>query len=479
MANALAAIKNVVVLMLENRSLDHMLGYLRSAIYPIEGLTGAEYNLEDPLNPASAKVLVNNQANYQGDLRIDPAHDTLNVNVQLFSSATPAPGAAPANQGFVLDYAQVGGNTPANTHKIMNCFAPGKLPALQTLAQEFALCDHWHASVPGQTWPNRFFVHAGTSDGWLDNKVRYYGMRTIYDNLSGQGVSWNIYFHDVPQSLALARLQVSLFKDRFKLFDHFLKDAASGQLPAYSFIEPRYNDFLFWKANDEHPDHDVSLGDALIANVYEALRSSPQWNQNLLVILYDEHGGIFDHVPPPGGPPYAVNPDGKNSTSPPFNFDRLGVRVPAVLVSPYIAKGTIDHLIYDHTSLLATVKKIFKLPTFLTRRDAAAATFENNLALDQPRTDAPIELPRAAPTAKLAQMNMPVTLDNVNRALAAGEASQAPLTELQRSLVDLASSLDAGESHFLAMARAARVIETEHEAAVHTQETVARFLGWH
>lgn len=478
MANALGQIKNVVVLMLENRSLDHMLGYMRSATYPIEGLTGAEFNLEDPSNPASTRVNVNNHANYQGDLRIDPAHDTLNVNRQLFGTGTPAPGATPTNQWFVFNYAQVNGTNPTNAHNIMNCFAPGRIPALSTLAQEFAVCDHWHASVPGQTWPNRFFVHAATSDGYLDNTMRHYGMRTIYDNLSAQGVSWNIYFYDVPQSLALAHLQGSLFKDRFKLFGGFKKDAQDGTLPSYSFIEPRYNDFLLWKANDEHPDHDVSLGDVLIADVYEAVRNSPQWNQSLLVILYDEHGGIFDHVPPPGGPPYALNPDGKNSTSPPFNFDRLGVRVPAVLVSPTIAKGVIDSQIYDHTSLLATVKKIFNLPDFLTQRDAAAATFENNLSLDQPRADAPATLPRAASPATLARLNTPVTLDKVSRAIAAGEASQSPLTELQRSLVDLVDGLDTGEPHFLAVARAAHIVETEHEAAVHTQETVAKFLGW-
>ena len=478
MPNAMDQIKNVVVLMLENRSLDHMLGYLRSAIYPIEGLTGAEFNLEDPGNPASAQVNVNNRANYQGDLRIDPAHDTPNVDVQLFGTETPSPGAAPSNRWFVFNYARVNGNNPTNAHKIMNCFAPAKIPALTTLAQQFAVCDHWHASVPGQTWPNRFFVHAATSDGYLDNNVRHYGMRTIYDNLSAQGISWNIYFHDIPQSLALAHLQGSLFKDRFKQFGSFKKDAGNGTLPSYSFLEPRYNDFLFWKANDEHPDHDVSLGDALIADVYEALRSSPQWNQSLLVILYDEHGGIFDHVPPPSGPPYAVNPDGKNSTSPPFNFDRLGVRVPAVLVSPYIAKGGIDSQIYDHTSLLATLKKIFNLPHFLTQRDAAAATFEQNLVLEQPRSDAPINLHWAASAAALAMVNTPVTVEKVNQAVAAGAASQSPLTEFQQSLVELADSLDTGESHFMAVARAAHVVETEHEAAVHTQETVARFLGW-
>ncbi|MGH9433892.1 MAG: alkaline phosphatase family protein, partial [Terriglobia bacterium] len=239
MPDVLDQIKNVVVLMLENRSFDHMLGYLRSATYPIEGLTGNEFNLEDPSNPASIQVNVNDQANYQGDLHIDPAHDTLSVNDQLFGTPIPAPGSTPTNRWFIFNYAHVHGNNPANAHNIMKCFAPAKIPALTTLAQEFAVCDHWHAAVPGQTWPNRFFVHAATSDGFLDNTMRYYGMRTIYDNLSAQGVSWNIYFHDVPQSLALARLQSSLCKDRFKLFDHFKNDDHEATQPGYSFIEQR------------------------------------------------------------------------------------------------------------------------------------------------------------------------------------------------------------------------------------------------
>jgi phospholipase C len=470
-------IKSIVVLMLENRSFDHMIGYLRTDTYPIEGLTGDEFQHEDPSNPASAAVKVNNLANFTGDLTIDPAHDTLNVNDQLFGTATPAPGMMPTNRWFLFNYAHVVGNNVTNAHKIMNCFAPSKLPALATLAQEFALCDHWYASVPGQTWPNRLFAHAATSAGFLDNEVRQYDMRTIYDNLSAQGISWSIYFHDIPQSLALTHLQAAIFKDRFQPFGSFASDARNGSLPNYSFIEPRYNDFLFWKANDQHPDHDASLGDVLIADVYEALRNSPQWNQSLLVILWDEHGGIFDHVPPPQGPPYAINPDGQSSSTPPFNFDRLGVRVPAVLVSPYIPKGVIDHQIYDHTSLLATVKETFDLPAFLTRRDAAAATFEQNLSLDQPRTDAPSRLPRAADSSTLAKLSTPIRPERIVEALAAGQDSKASLSEFQRSLVSLADSLNAGRSPSRALTRQAHVTETEHEAAAYTRDAVARFLG--
>jgi hypothetical protein len=188
-----------------------------------------------------------------------------NVNVQLFDVPEGPFTTPPLNRGFVFDYAQQPCNTLQKAHNIMRCFAPNTLPVLTTLAQEFAICDHWFASVPGPTWPNRFFVHTATSDGHVDNQLRDYEMRTIYDNLKDAGVLWRIYFHDIPQALALARLRRSILKKGFQLFADFLTDARNAQLPGYSFIEPRYFDFFGMKANDQHPPHDVSLGELLIA----------------------------------------------------------------------------------------------------------------------------------------------------------------------------------------------------------------------
>ena len=381
------------------------------------------------------------------------------------------------DMGFVFDYAQQPGNTLQKAHNIMRCFAPDKLPVLTTLAKEFAICDHWFASVPGPTWPNRFFVHAATSDGHVDNQLRAYAMRTIYDNLKDAGVSWRIYFHDFPQALALARLRTSVLKKGFQLFTDFLADARNAQLPGYSFIEPRYFDFFGKKANDQHPPHDVSLGELLIAEVYEALRHSPLWDQSLLLILSDEHGGLYDHQPPLS----AVNPDGQNATEPVFQFDRLGLRVPAVLVSPYIPQGTIDHQDYDHTSVLATVKKAFNLPNFLTQRDAKAHTFEQNLSLDAPRSNTPATLPRPGDAVTIALhrtlARLPVTTDTIAVVMEAGAPSRAPLTAYQQSLVTLANRLKMRESPRLASLRTARLIEQEHDAAVQVREAAARFFN--
>ena len=180
--------------------------------------------------------------------------------------------------------------------------------------------------------------------------------------------SWVIYRHDFSLALNLPRLW--LFPLNFFLFSDFLDDAKNGNLPAYSFIEPRYLPDVDLP-NDQHPPHGVTAGEQLIATVYNALRKGPQWTSTLLIITYDEHGGCYDHVPPPA----ATSPDMAKSS--PFNFDRYGVRVPAVIVSPYIKAGTILRAPkgsppFDHTSVMATLRNRFGLGAPLTHRDAAA-----------------------------------------------------------------------------------------------------------
>jgi phospholipase C len=467
-------IENIVVLVLENRSFDHMLGFLPG----VNGLKGDEGNHTDPASPGSPFIQVSRDAQYLGDLDIDPSHEVTNVNEQLFGSfAGPQPGGA-HNIGFVSNYARQqdkDGNF-ANGPNIMKCFDPAKLPVLTKLAKEFAVCDRWHSSVPGQTWPNRFFLHCATSDGFVDNQPRHYGMRTIYENIMGVGLKWAIYFHDFPQSLALANLTDSALAGNFRFFPEFFQDLKNGTLPNYSFLEPRYFNFLSWKANDQHPPHDVQLGDHLIADVYEQLRQSSYWNKSLLVILWDEHGGIYDHeLPPP-----AVNPDGKVSIDPPFAFDRLGLRVPAVLVSPLIAKGTVDSTLYDHTSLLATVRELFNLPDALTERDRRANTFtallDNALRKDKPAVTRPVDQPEATEFHEVkgaAAMTADRVLDQMDtNPSGVGE----DLSEFQDSLVELANQLDVPESPRLRVLRLARQIDDEHDAAVHVREVAAKFV---
>jgi phospholipase C len=414
-------VKHVVVLVMENRSFDHLLGNLMTPDFEIDGLTGVEFNYANP-KAKTGEARVTKSAPYVPDVDPSPSHEFHDVMLQLFSQFTVPIFISDSNQGFVYDYAKVS-QDETHASKIMQCFGSDQLPALHTLARQFAVCDHWYSSLPGPTWPNRFFIHCATSGGFVDNAVRTYDMNTIFDNLSRHGVSWRVYYHDVPQSLALSK-QVQYFWSMYEDIDEFFSNCKYGLLPAYSFIEPRYFNEGADRANDQHPIHGVPLGDALIADIYEAVRRSPNWEETILLITWDEHGGFYDHVLPPT----TVNPDGKDALE--FNFGRLGVRVPAVVISPYIEKGTIDSACYDHASIPATLKALFGLPDFLTRRDARANTFDRILNRTSPRTDAPMTLPRISPMPEVEE-----------------PPESMPPTELHASLVALAESLGGGADY--------------------------------
>ena len=469
MANSLNQINHFVVLMLENRSFDHMLGAKFNPDFN---------NFSVPLNPLTDpnnKVSYNKNANYEGDL-VDPGHTIEDVNEQLYNSRVYIPGTQPTNSGFIMSYAEQP-NVPVGTGvNIMNCFDPSMLPALNTLAENFCVCTNWHASVPGPTWPNRFFVHCATSGGYTDNTFRNYLMDPIYKRFDDKHISWNIYFHDFPQSLAINYLRSDLVKAKYKVFHKFIEDAATGNLPTYSFIEPAYFDVLSLKANDQHPPHNVKAGDDLIAKIYNAVRNSPQWEDILFVIIYDEHGGLPDSVLPPQ---QTVNPDGNNASD--FTFDRLGLRVPAVLVSPYIAKGSIDPNTYDHTSLLKTVEKRFNLDP-LTKRDEAAMPFDDIFSLNVPRGNDGIPGNFDISTStlfndvfELAKSGIGV-LENIFR-INHETASQARLLDSQIDLIELAKNINPAESKIFSFLNSVPLIETEHEAALFVIQAVSKYLN--
>jgi phospholipase C len=470
------SIEHVVVLMLENRSCDHMLGFLRSPTYAIDGLTGTEWNPRDPAHiDPSQKVTVSSDAGFI--LSYDPGHAFHDVNLQLFDNPVGPPPTSLPNAGFIISYSQQPHVTPTIADTIMKCMAPTTIPVLTTLASEFAVCDAWFSSVPGPTWPNRFFVHAATSKGYIDNSYfRNYDMPTIFENLAAAGRTWRDYYHDFSQTWALQRLQTDTNKANFYSFGQFKNDAEQEQLPNYSFIEPKYFSF-FGEANDEHPPHDIRAGEALIAEVYNSIRNSPSWERTMLVILHDEHGGLYDHVLPPAATP----PDSYTSQ---FSFDRYGVRVPAVLVSPFIPKATIDHRTFDHTSIPATLKQIFGLPSFLTQREAAAQTFEDVASLDTARTDVPTNVGAAVAPSVFQQPVQQDLADLAARHKSAGQASKEPLSDLQEALVGLAHMLDLKESPEVRALRTARRVENEYDAAVYVREVAERYAqtskkgGW-
>jgi phospholipase C len=378
-------IKHLVVLMLENRSFDHMLGALQSNTYKIDGLDGTQFNLDS----TGERILATKDASYSGDYNPDVAHDFLDVNEQIFGTKNVLPGMPPLMSGFVKNYGAVSKNV-SRSHRVMKCFDPKKVPVITTLAQEYAICTRWFSSMPGPTLPNRAYAHAATSVGHVDMTINWWKeSRTIYELLVDNGFTAKIYYTDATIALTFGGMMPRQNLFFVPDFSEFYRDCKDNNLPDYCFLEPRYNasngnDPI--AASDQHPDHDVSEGETLIHDVFSAIRSNQDtWNNTLLVIVYDEHGGLFDHVPPPP----AINPDGKNSADPPFAFDRLGVRVPAVLVSPYIEKGTIIDDVFDHTSIIATARKLFLgqgwRDTFLTQRDRVANTFEGALTRDVPR----------------------------------------------------------------------------------------------
>jgi phospholipase C len=399
----LATIDHIVVLMLENRSFDHMLGFLYAdsdntspAGQPFEGLTGNESNKDAAGNTVTVFKLDPTKPEAYFAPGADPGEGYSATNLQLFGvDPAPTPPVA-TNSGFVTNYAEtlkldaarhrtILPGTTAND--IMGIFTPEMLPVMSGLARGFAVCDHWFGSVPTETIPNRAFVAAATSQGHMNDSTKSFTVPTIFGLLTKAAVAWKIYGYD---NEPLTRLDfpdtTSAPDSNFGLFTDFQHDAAAGQLPGYAFLEPNWGS----SGNSQHPNYDVAKGEQLIHDVYYALRDGPGWNQTLLILTYDEHGGCYDHVPPPTG---AIPPDGTIGEYG-FDFTRFGPRVPTVLVSPLIAPGTVFRvpdaaMPLDHTSILKTVEARFGLPA-LTARDAAAHGLDDVLTLSAARADDPL-----------------------------------------------------------------------------------------
>jgi phospholipase C len=372
-------IEHVVVLMLENRSFDQVLGCLRAVHPGVDGIVpktrrwnrgvSGEKVLQHPCPAGEVDV----------EQRPEPKNGKDNVLRQL----------AGDNGGFVLDYTSAPGAaaTGDQQHQVMRYFALGQLPALHALGRHFTVCDRWHASVPGPSWANRLFAHAATTqgaiaaprvaDGLPANK-----METIFDRLDAHHVSWSVYFGDFPLTLLLGRLRSWRRLRHFRRFSRFEADVArpAEELPAYVFIEPSY---LYPGRNDGHPGTPVLRADDLVARVYDSLRANERlWSRTLLVVLFSEHGGAYDHVPPP-----AATPPGDGSGE--YAFDRLGVRVPAILVSPWVGAGVFSETL-DHTSLLRYLDARFGLGGPLNPRMAAAGDLSPAIRTEgEPRTDTP------------------------------------------------------------------------------------------
>lgn len=404
----LGRIEHVVVVMLENRSFDHMLGYLSlptemggAGRGDVDGLKRGMSN-PNPHDRSECGIHHLGRTAFAGEAE-DPGHSGSDVEEQL----------AEGNSGFVKNFAahserQAEREEPPvpvpDPCLVMGYFDGSDLPTYDFLARNFTVCDRWFSSVPGATWPNRLYAVAGRAEGSRDDKpgLPMYNLATVFRHLDHAEAMWRWYSFD-PATLRLIDARYRLDERRhhhFSFFDKrklshreegvggllverpsFLDDAANGELPAVSWIDPHFKDMrmLGPDSNDDHPPADVTAGQDLVLGVYHALRGSPQWERTMLVVTYDEHGGMFDHVEPPEAPDEDPG------------FRRFGVRVPALVVSPWVAAGC-DSTQLNHTSIIKTLLLRFclregRIPDMGVR--VAAANHLGALLGEEARTEIP------------------------------------------------------------------------------------------
>ncbi|NVZ24658.1 phosphoesterase [Pseudomonas gingeri] len=431
-------VTHVFVLMLENHSFDNI--FAMSRIPGIQAATRDDFN-------AVGEERYSVQDGAPLNLTTDPGHEFADVFQQLTGQVTPPNPCSPYppinNSGFAQSYATSTSEAPhkrpdsADIINIMSCFnTPSQLPAIYNLATEFAICDHWYSSLPGPTWPNRFFVHGASSSG-LDNSPTYaemlewgvsgfqYPNGSIFQRLDSANIRHRIY-HDIDHNNFLSLYsddpqkgsKLGAIPQVCSLSGVSLLDAQSlqtfhddlqGPYPyCYTFIEPHYGDLTgnYEGGSSQHPMDDVYGGEHLISAVYSAIRNSPYWDTSLLVVIYDEHGGFYDSVPPATVPAPGDNPHNDYNTHG-FDFTTAGVRVPAVIASPLIPAGTVDSTQYDHASVPALLERLWGLKP-LTQRDAQANSPLGLLSLSTPR-DTLSALPLPTPSIKQTMTPMALT----------------------------------------------------------------------
>jgi phospholipase C len=396
----LGGVKHVVVLMMENRSFDQMLGFLgkEGGVEGLRGLSGDEVNYDEDGTPYPSFEWGEEETSFhppqdRSGKILDPCHGPGCVAEQLRTFREQTPG------GYVKNFLRrknKRGERIAIPDKYrglpMGYYSEKHLPVYDLLGREYAVCDAWHCSVPGDTWPNRLYSITGQEGEPVSRRPGFWqkamkwlrrapglgqlANAPIYDlpafTRHLRGKQWRWYSHD-PATLRAAdghyrdfrdlnrdnftyfnRKRVSILTEALEapivdLRDSFLDDAAKGQLRQVSWIDPNFVDLKVLDPNsdDDHPPSDVRAGQALVLETYEALVNSRNWADTLLVVTYDEHGGFYDHVIPPSVP------DGD-----PGKYDTLGVRVPALVIGPRVKQGAC-HQVFDHTSLIATILRRF------------------------------------------------------------------------------------------------------------------------
>lgn len=377
MSENLDKIDHIIVLMMENRSFDHMLGYLslENGRTDVDGLQSDMSNSHEgrtyPIRHLPREAFNN--------LLLDPSHTRDAVAEQLANN----------NSGFVKNFARK--LIPGLDHSlIMGYYTAADLPVYDHLARHFCICDRWFCSVPASTWPNRLYSVVGHSDGmWHNIGLPMYDLPSFVRHLDTYGVSWRWY----SQGISTLRLMDGRFRighrDKFFHFnrrtlsqaENFLDHAAAGNLAAVSWIDPCFG-YLTGRQNDDHPPSDIIYGQRLVLELYNAIVHSPVWFKTMLIIVYDEHGGFYDHVNP-----WTAVPDVADDRP---EFRCYGPRVPAWVVSPWSERAKVSHTVYDHASILKTILKRFcrqsgQLPD-MGARVGAANDLGGILTLTTPRS---------------------------------------------------------------------------------------------
>jgi phospholipase C len=366
-ADTIPQIEHIVVLMMENHSYDNKLGML--ARPGADGFTlgaGGKPTATNPY-PGGKKI--------QHAFRMPTTCQVKSAPSQTWDASHTAYDGG-KNDGFVA----------ASGAVAMGYWEKADQPFYYSLASVFPIADRYFSSVLGQTFPNRRYLMAATSLGMVnDDQVwllaNYPSNGTIFDRLNAHGITWKDYWSSTPISSTL--LWPYLFvKDpenltRLAPIDDFFKDAGSGNLPGFCLVEPDYG-----STSEENPQN-IAEGEAFAAKVIDAVMTGPKWGSTLLIWTYDEHGGYYDHVPPPKAvPPDNVGPDGFLG-GPAFDgFGRYGFRVPCAIVSPWARPDYVSHRVFDHTSILKLVETKWNLPA-LTRRDANANNMLDMLDLSR------------------------------------------------------------------------------------------------
>jgi phospholipase C len=388
-STGLPGITNVVMLMLENRAFDHLLGMLYTKdeqplhIFPAGSKPPADPTAEAIVNfdglanrpgfsnpdPDGEPVFTAPVPPGKYDFpEKDPGEGFLNTNMQVFNSPGVLPAGTANMQGFVKDFYEFDKH---NFSQILQYYTPDHLSVISTLAKQYAVSDAWHASLPSQTFPNRCFSLAGTSEGYVNNtkngsqldilEVITFGSNTMFNTLSNSGLGdkWAIYYQDhIYDACITSHIFEQLHKydktDNVRPYERFLSDIENDTLPPFSYVEPAW--FLkLLNGTDYHPPANLCEGENALAGLYTALTKYSKWESTLLIVTFDEHGGTFDHAIPPA----AIAPDHLTDWSG-FEFGRLGVRVPTLLISPLIAEKTVfrspvEGIPFDHTSFIKTI----------------------------------------------------------------------------------------------------------------------------